>query len=173
MRPSFLLLKRLVCWNLPEFKATRPLHYIFKNIPYAEPPVGDLRFKAPIPRVTINRTIDDGLNTRICYQATGNNSAYTLPIVREYAAACGNSSDLALGSSEGLVQSEDCLLLDVYVPKQIWNDRFREKRPVLVWIHGGGYTKWSKEAIDATGIVAHSLKDGRGGMIVVTMNYRL
>lgn len=80
---------------------------------------------------------------------------------------------MALGSSEGLVQSEDCLLLDVYVPKRVWRSRFEEKRPVLVWLHGGGYTKWSKEAIDPTGILAHSLKRHRGGMIVVTINYRL
>lgn len=156
-----------------DLQTTRPFLYTFKNIPYAEPPTGDLRFGVPKPRTTVNRTVDDGFNTRICYQATGNNSDYTLPVVRDHAAACGNVSDLALGSSEGLTQSEDCLLLDVYVPKDVWHHRSHKKRPVLVWIHGGGYTKWSKESINPVGIVERSLQREREGMIVVTINYRL
>lgn len=147
--------------------------YTFKNVPYAEVPLGDLRFKAPVARTSVNRTIDDGSNSRICFQAAGNYSKYTLPLVQEYAANCGGLSDVRLGNSDNLTQSEDCLLLDVYTPKEVWEDRFTTKRPVLVWIHGGGYTKWSKEAVNPTGIAARSVSQGMGGMIVVAINYRL
>jgi len=159
-------------FNIDRFKAAGSF-YTFKNIPYAEPPLGDRRFKAPVPKTTINRTIDGGSNTRICYQATGSFYQYSLPLVQAYAAGCGNVSEASLGSSETLTQSEDCLLLDVHVPKGVWKHRADVKRPVLVWIHGGGYTEWSKEAINVGGILTSSLMEDKGGMIVVTINYRL
>src|SRR5205814_6545308 len=60
-------------------------------------------------------------------------------------------------------QDEDCLQLNV------WTLSLRGQRPVLVWIHGGGFT-W--------GACTHAMYDGRelacaGDVVVVSLNYRL
>ncbi|PKS08063.1 hypothetical protein jhhlp_006675 [Lomentospora prolificans] len=150
-------------------------YYSFKNIPYAEAPVGELRFQAPVPRVTVNRTIDDGSNTRICHQASGSYFPYSLALVATtIATTCdARPNNLAGIPPTNASESEDCLLLDVHVPKLIWKHRRDVKCPVLVWIHGGGYTEGSKEVIEPAGQISRSLIKGKGGMIVVSINYRL
>ncbi len=64
--------------------------------------------------------------------------------------------------------SEDCLFLNIYVPvttagSQLWE----RKLPVMVWIHGGGFTGGNGAAYDPTGLVEE------GNVIVVTIDYRL
>ena len=59
--------------------------------------------------------------------------------------------------------SEDCLTLNVWTPKS----RAADALPVMVWIHGGGFVNGSGDIYDARWLVA------RGGIIVVTLNYRL
>jgi carboxylesterase type B len=72
-------------------------------------------------------------------------------------------------------ESEDCLLLDVMVPQAVFNMDVTPKKgvPVLVWIHGGGFTSGSKSDVDSAGLIAQSMRDGRQGVIIVTINYRL
>lgn len=89
-------------------------------------------------------------------------------------------------------QTESCLLLDVYVPTEIfeagsvadgkqnsiltgWRPVLTNSlAPVLFWIHGGGFTYGSKTASgDPAGLIARSKLDGSDGVIVVTINYRL
>ncbi len=116
-------------------------HVRFRGIPYAAPPVGDLRFRAPRP-------------------------AAPWAGVRE-ARAFGNAAPQNpsfLPGMESGDQSEDCLYLNVYTPRA---DAAR--RPVLFWIHGGGFTGGSG---------GQALYDGgrlatRGDVVVVTINYRL
>ena len=57
--------------------------------------------------------------------------------------------------------SEDCLYLNVYTPV-----RYNADRPVLVWIHGGGFTEDGARNYDASKLAAD-------GIVVVTINYRL
>lgn len=86
--------------------------YSFKGVPYAQPPVGDLRFKAPQPLMKFNVDVLDCSEERdICAQRD--------PILMDY------------------VGSEDCLFLNVYTPK-IENTN-NQKLPVMVWLHGGGF----------------------------------
>ncbi|KAL5280164.1 CES5A.2 family protein [Megaselia abdita] len=92
----------------------------FKGIPYAEPPVGDLRFKSPQPfpawkgeRSAINDTAD-------CFQVE--------------ASVHGTTP----------AGQEDCLYLNVYVP----NVPHQRKLPVMVWFHGGGWTYGSGSSRD-------------------------
>ena len=83
----------------------------FKNIPYAAPPVGDLRWRPPQPALAWQGVRD----------------------ASEFGSACPQPLIENLTSSLGLPGSEDCLKLNVYAPKQAG-----QKLPVMVWIHGGG-----------------------------------
>ncbi|MEX2208825.1 MAG: carboxylesterase/lipase family protein [Myxococcota bacterium] len=113
----------------------------FRGIPYAAPPVAELRFRATRP-------------------------ATPWPHVRE-AHAFGRSAPQNpsfLPGMESGPQSEDCLYLNVYTPRADGG-----KRPVLFWIHGGGFTGGSGgQALYDGGRLA-----ARGDVVVVTINYRL
>ncbi|KAJ8302994.1 hypothetical protein KUTeg_019390 [Tegillarca granosa] len=89
--------------------------YTFFKIPFAKPPVGDLRFKKPEPVEPWNDVIDGTQQMPSCPQPMGLFDAL-LPI-----------TDM----------SEDCLFLNVYVPNSVSSG---SKKSVLVWIHGGGYS---------------------------------
>jgi para-nitrobenzyl esterase len=67
-------------------------------------------------------------------------------------------------STAPLIQSEDCLFLNVYVPA---NEPAHARRPVFVWIHGGAFVTGSGAIYDPSAMVADN------GIIVVTINYRL
>lgn len=90
--------------------------------------------------------------------------------------------------------SEDCLFLDVFVPKSIFDSNgnrsdnpqviqcetgspcteVASKAPVLIWIYGGGFAFGSKTSSgSAAGLIARSLQNGSEGVIFVAMNYRL
>ncbi|KAL0946091.1 hypothetical protein HGRIS_012357 [Hohenbuehelia grisea] len=91
----------------------------FLGIPYAEPPVGDLRFRSPRP-----------LNTsRISEQFRGHNIDAS-----EYPDFCVQGT--TGGGDAGGAGSEDCLKVNIYVPA---NTNRNSQLPVLVYIHGGGY----------------------------------
>jgi len=84
---------------------------VFKNIPYAAPPVGDLRWRPPQPAASWNGTRDASQFGDSCPQ----------PYVKNL------STGLALPGNE------DCLKLNVFTPQNPGKDL-----PVMVWIHGGG-----------------------------------
>lgn len=71
--------------------------------------------------------------------------------------------------------SEDCLFLDVIVPKSIFNEKKKEKAaPVLVWVYGGGYVYGDKTSTgNPASLIASSMDDGGEGVVYVAMNYRL
>ncbi len=107
----------------------------FKGIPYAAPPVGDLRWRPPAPARGWQGVRDASASGPICIQNGG----------------------------QDVPQDEDCLLLNVWAPRETG-----EPRPVLFWIHGGGYTggSGSTAIYDGTQLAAD-------GAVVVTINYRL
>ena len=132
-------------------------YYTFSNIPFAEPPLGPLRFAAPIPPRTDRSVIRTGDSTKICPQGwpdwitTALNS--TPPIDPR--------------------ESEDCLYLDVHVPKKVFEQRQLKKVPVFLWIFGGGYTVGDKEnsGTDVSGLIRKGNEEG--GMIYVAISYRV
>lgn len=71
--------------------------------------------------------------------------------------------------------TEDCLFLDVVVPKKIFdNAGSGSGAPVLVWIYGGGYTAGSKSGSgNPAGLIKRSTNHAATGVIYVSMNYRL
>ncbi|MDR2809935.1 MAG: carboxylesterase family protein [Tannerellaceae bacterium] len=85
---------------------------VFRGIPFAAPPVGDLRWKAPQPVLPW-----DGI-----LQAD------------KFAAACPQMG-FPVPNAPKLETSEDCLYLNVWTPAQ----KAGEKLPVMVWIYGGGF----------------------------------
>jgi para-nitrobenzyl esterase len=63
--------------------------------------------------------------------------------------------------------SEACLFLNVYVPRPPQTVTAPKRRPVMVWIHGGSHASGASEFYDPTPLL------DTGGVIVVTLNYRL
>ena len=83
----------------------------FKNIPYAAPPVGDLRWRPPQPALAWNGTRD----------------------ASKFGGACPQQYIKNLNDGLGLPGSEDCLKLNVFTPSKP-----NKNLPVMVWFHGGG-----------------------------------
>lgn len=121
--------------------------YAWLGIPYAKPPVGDLRWRPPQnpDRFTAPFIADD--NSQLCPQFVSNLSA-------------GVPDE----DGDGIVGSEDCLYLSVYAPSGTTS---ADRLPVMVWIYGGGNN--SGYAGDYNGgNLAQSQQ-----VVVVTVNYRL
>ena len=122
--------------------------HIFKGIPFAAPPVGDLRWKAPQP-------VHSWVGVRTC-KAFGPSPMQAKP------------SPFMFWSSEFLIPeepiSEDCLYLNVWTPAQSTDDRL----PVLVYIYGGGFRSGGSGCPIYDGL-AMAQKD----VIVVSLNYRV
>jgi para-nitrobenzyl esterase len=116
-------------------------HQRFRGIPFARPPVGARRFRAPEPAEPWA-----GVRDASAFAASAPQNPSPLP-------------GMAVGE-----QSEDCLYLNVYTPAADGG-----RRPVLFWIHGGGFTGGSgSQALYDGGRLAT-----RGDVVVVTINYRL
>jgi para-nitrobenzyl esterase len=126
----------------------------FKNIPFAAPPVGALRWKAPQPAKGWSSVRDATAFGNSCIQPPPN-------------ANMGAESAIgyALGDQGPLKASEDCLNLNVRRPA---GTKASAKLPVMVWIYGGGFQigTGSQRTYTGTGLV-------KRGVILVTPNYRL
>lgn len=119
----------------------------FKGIPYAAPPVGQLRWQAPRPAAAWSTVRKADQFSASCIQTiTGERKPWT------YEFMAHNKI------------SEDCLYLNVWTPAKTAG----EKLPVYFWIHGGGYVEGSAAvpAYDGENLA-------RRGVVVVTINYRL
>lgn len=135
-------------------------YYNFSNIRYAAPPLDSLRFQLPEDPV-YNRSVgvQDGSYGKTCPQAY---------------APWQNSSWVT--SPPGEDESEDCLFLDVVVPEEVWAQRSNRTRPVIVWIHGGGYqigAKWGTPTSNPLGLLDRSFDEGGEGAIWIGIQYRV
>jgi para-nitrobenzyl esterase len=116
---------------------------IFKGIPYAEPPIDDLRFSPPVVKKKWDEVLDVTEYGHCAYQGYTQLEDFTGKLKPE---------------------SEDCLNLNIWTPK-IDN----KKRSVMFWIHGGAFLMGG--GIDT--IYDGSALAKRGEVVVVTVNYRL
>ncbi|MDC3113996.1 carboxylesterase family protein [Gammaproteobacteria bacterium] len=101
--------------------------YLYEDIPYAKPPIGILRWKAP--KEILSNEVILPKKDNFCIQRPSN-----------------------LGGANGekaYVGSEDCLYLDVFTPTVEAN----QKIPVMFWIHGGGNTSGLKDLYDFSKMV--------------------
>ena len=121
---------------------------VFKGIPYAAAPVGNLRWREPQPVVPWRGVRKADAAPKNCIQmGYTKGSYYQLEFYHEPTPI-----------------SEDCLYLNVWTPAH----SSEEKRPVMVWIHGGGFAQGSGSTPSQSG-------EGlaQRGVVVVTFNYRL
>src|SRR3954471_12691802 len=116
---------------------------VFRGIRFAAPPVGELRFRAPRP-------VEPWAGVR--------------PASEFGCWAPQNAPATTLSGQLPGTQAEDCLSLNVWTPAA---DSAR--RPVMVWIHGGGFIGGS----GAMDLYAGAPLAARGDVVVVTVNYRL
>lgn len=118
---------------------------VYRGIPFAAPPVGDLRWKAPQPAPKWQGLRQAAEFSNACWQT-------------QYPAAA------AIYQAKLPPLSEDCLYLNIWTPAKSPKD----KLPVMVWIHGGGFTR---------GFAGTHTYDGEvlagKGAVIVTLNYRL
>ncbi len=112
---------------------------VFKGIPFAAPPIADLRWRAPQPAAHWDGVRKADEFGAICMQASG-------------------------GRDPAPKMSEDCLYLNVWTAAKSAADR----RPVMVWLHPGGYTSGSGSS---PGYDGEAL--AKKGVVLVTINYRL
>ena len=125
---------------------------VFRGIPYAASPVGDLRWKRPQPVVKWKGVRKADTFSNICWQP-------------------GNAIGTFYGNEfywkEQTVQSEDCLYLNIWTPTDAINKSNRDL-PVAFWVHGGAYFNGYGHEITMDGDAW-----AKRGVILVTINYRL
>ena len=123
---------------------------VFKGIPYAAPPVGELRWRPPQPAPAWSGVRVASSFSKSCTQELRRS---LLPWTEEF----------MLGNDV----SEDCLALNIWAPARAVGDA-KAALPVYVYLHGGAFTSGSGEV---------ALYDGEAlakrGILVVTINYRL
>nr|WP_314545899.1 carboxylesterase family protein [uncultured Massilia sp.] len=115
----------------------------WKGIPFAQPPVGPLRWRAPQPVAAWDDVRDASRYGSDCMQ---------LPFPSDAAPL-------------GTAPSEDCLFVNVWKPTHAKADR---KLPVIVWIYGGGFVNGGSSPPTYSGAPL-----AKQGAVVVSFNYRL
>jgi para-nitrobenzyl esterase len=120
---------------------------VFKGVPYAAPPVGELRWRAPKPPAAWQSVRNADKFSAACMQTIANERK---PWTYEFMAHDAIS--------------EDCLYLNIWTPAKSAGD----KLPVFVFLHGGGFNEGSGSiaAYDGEGLA-------KKGLVMITINYRL
>ena len=117
---------------------------VFRGIPFAAPPVGDLRWKMPRPPIPWKGVFVADSFGPVCMQQRTN-----------------------------ALMSEDCLYLNIWTKAESED----EKRPVMVWIHGGGWSSGAGANVDSSSTGITGTYDGEAfaenGVVLVSVNYRL
>ncbi|KIJ11923.1 hypothetical protein PAXINDRAFT_118603 [Paxillus involutus ATCC 200175] len=139
----------------------------FLGIPFAQPPVGDLRFRQPLPPTnfsSVQQAIQFGNACPQQIQLAPNSSLPNSPALE------GAPETIAqLMPASNTTQSEDCLYLNVIRPANTTADA---NLPVVVWIYGGAFETGDASAYDGIPVVARSQVLG-SEVIYVSFNYRL
>jgi len=127
--------------------AAAPGVRVFKGIPYAAPPVGELRWRAPQPVAKWAGIRKADTFGNACVQPKG-----------------VGRLNIAVDLPDSPRMSEDCLHLNVWTAARSASER----RPVMFWIYGGAYSEGAGSNPNTDGEAL-----ARRGAIVVTFNYRL
>ncbi|TEY42769.1 hypothetical protein BOTCAL_0381g00010 [Botryotinia calthae] len=150
----------------------QPDVYEYLGIPFAQPPIGDLRFAPPQPYIG-----NDSIN--------GTNFGYTCPklfsdelslipsnfpdVVDNYTASGIVILDTFTQAGDGARNNEDCLTLNVWVPKPAQAPDVETKKAVMIWIYGGAFRDGATEShiYDGSNLV------NKEDVIMVSINYRV
>ncbi|MDP3237951.1 MAG: carboxylesterase family protein [Myxococcales bacterium] len=115
----------------------------YLGVPFAAPPTGALRWRPPAPAAVRSAVLEATAFGAPCAQA---------------------------GGDGGLVGSEDCLTLNVWTPRA----PVSAPRPVMVFVHGGGNMRGSpSDLVNGLRLYDGADLSERGGVVVVTLQYRL
>jgi para-nitrobenzyl esterase len=128
---------------------------VFYGIPFAAPPLGNLRWREPQPVASWSGTRDATHAASACTQSAAGLDTYLAPLAAAYQAPY---------EAQSRPSSEDCLYLNVFAP---W-PAGPKGLPVMVWLHGGSNRvgTGADESYNGCSLALH-------GVIVVTINYRL
>ncbi|MGJ5816515.1 carboxylesterase/lipase family protein [Paludibaculum fermentans] len=128
---------------------------VFKGIPFAQPPVRNLRWREPQPVQPWKGIRDAGRVSASCIQPALGTGRFLTPLAERYGTRYNHTP---------IEISEDCLYLNVWAPQ--WPAK--TALPVMVWIHGGSNVIGSggENGYDGAALA-------RKGIVVVTLNYRL
>lgn len=128
---------------------------VFTGIPYAQPPLGPLRWREPQPVTPWSGVREATSPSHPCMQSLQGTDNFIQPLAATYGVAY---------PLQVLDPSEDCLYLNVWTPQS----RTGAHLPVMVWLHGGSNRVGSgaEPGYDGTSLASN-------GVVVVTLNYRL
>ena len=121
------------------------LHWAYKGIPFATPPVGDLRWRPPVAATWRDETL----------------------LADTWGSACSQRDTLGQ-----LTGSEDCLTLNIWAPAA--DPAQPTGLPVMFFIHGGSHVRGaSNELLSGVRLYDGAQLAEHGGVVVVTLNYRV
>ncbi|HTO70825.1 MAG TPA: carboxylesterase family protein [Myxococcota bacterium] len=126
-----------------------PKTHTWLGVPFAKPPVGDLRWWPPQPPEAWTGVREALAPGSACVQLAG---------------TLGDEPDAKKGTVTG---HEDCLYLNVYAPRASADEAAGRRLPVMFWIHGGGNSVGHAAPYDGSSLA------GTYNVVVVTANYRL
>lgn len=136
----------------------------FQGIPYAQPPVGNLRLRPPQPLTTPLGTINATRSAKACPQLVLNlNSSSLLESV------AGRLVNTPFAQNNLLDASEDCLTLNVITPP---NTVPGDNLPVMFWIFGGAFELGWSSLFNGSSFVLDSIAMGKP-VVWVAVNYRV
>ena len=115
----------------------------FLGIPFAEPPIGERRWRKPVPKAAFNSTFN----------------------AFDFAPACLQGPNPVATAAVKIPKSEDCLYLNVFAPVLAGSPN--RTLPVMIFIHGGGFTG------DSTHLYVADVLSAYGEVIVAVVSYRL
>ncbi|MFW9822465.1 MAG: carboxylesterase/lipase family protein [Candidatus Thorarchaeota archaeon] len=114
--------------------------YLFKGIPYTEPPIGKLRFNEPVLKESWEGVLH----------------------ALEFGPEAPQHISPLTPQPYPKQDEANCLTLNIWTPGVD-----NEERPIMVWIHGGGFREGSGSRFDVLPLVR------RGNVVLITLNYRL
>ncbi|KZV69978.1 carotenoid ester lipase precursor [Peniophora sp. CONT] len=137
----------------------------FRGIPYAKPPVGDLRFRLPVANDPYNGTYNVTTFGASCIQQLANDTDPS----GQNSTAIELLHNAINGYTVPVIDDEDCLIVNVHTPA---NATANSRLPVVYWIYGGGFQAGSITANNGSVIVERSLQLEEP-VVYVSVNYRL
>ncbi|XP_015279727.1 PREDICTED: neuroligin-4, X-linked isoform X3 [Gekko japonicus] len=133
----------------------------YLGVPYASPPTGERRFQPPEPPSSWTGVRNATQFAPVCPQYLDERSLLNdmLPV--------WFTANLDTVVTYVQDQNEDCLYLNIYVPTEDDIHDQNNKKPVMVYIHGGSYMEGTGNMVDGSILASY------GNVIVITINYRL